>query len=476
MNFQQGGDREDAEQEGKEELNRRDIRVAQIEESMSAAAGALAAAQVSNQPQFAQLQLDSSLRPYTNNLPAHLGSLGMMRHAASMNAAALNQANANMFGSDLQAQENALATQEAYLREARMQLLGQHLLQQQQHSQSTLQNQGSMQSLTGLGRGTLQQSAARHPPLPMGGQSLNDSAFLATTMRLNPHLALQSMGFSGFGAAVAGPGGGGQLQANLFSGLNNSLQQQQHQNAGLSGLSTASLPTRLPQQNTSEAWGLLAQQQQQQHQSGGNPALLAQQQQQRQPQYGENPASVGSQQQVPQRTSRASSNSTTTNTNVTTGNNPGEAGQEEMKDEEYFELFGFNDEDAIQIINESFPQKLYRMLFEAEKRGQDEIVSWFPHGKAFMVKSPKRFVGRYSDSSTSVQHIVAWFTFMTNASHSRTSSFAGVSHLRSFFLVINGANRSHNVEEIMPKYFSTTRMASFQRQVRARTCASHATR
>lgn len=53
----------------------------------------------------------------------------------------------------------------------------------------------------------------------------------------------------------------------------------------------------------------------------------------------------------------------------------------EMKDAEYFELFGFNDEDGVQIINETFPHKLYRMLFEVEKKGLESIVSFFPHGK-----------------------------------------------------------------------------------------------
>jgi hypothetical protein len=71
-----------------------------------------------------------------------------------------------------------------------------------------------------------------------------------------------------------------------------------------------------------------------------------------------------------------------------------EEDQPEMKDAEYFELFGFNDEDGVQIINETFPHKLYRMLFEVEKKGQDDIVSFFPHGKAFIVHQPKAFVGK----------------------------------------------------------------------------------
>ena len=68
--------------------------------------------------------------------------------------------------------------------------------------------------------------------------------------------------------------------------------------------------------------------------------------------------------------------------------------QPEMKDAEYFELFGFNDEDGVQIINETFPHKLYRMLYEVEKNNQGDIVSFFGHGKAFIVHQPKRFVGK----------------------------------------------------------------------------------
>lgn len=66
----------------------------------------------------------------------------------------------------------------------------------------------------------------------------------------------------------------------------------------------------------------------------------------------------------------------------------------EMQDAEYFELFGFNDEDGVQIINETFPHKLYRMLFEVERKGLEDIVCFFPHGKVFIVKDPKRFVGK----------------------------------------------------------------------------------
>jgi hypothetical protein len=62
--------------------------------------------------------------------------------------------------------------------------------------------------------------------------------------------------------------------------------------------------------------------------------------------------------------------------------------------------------------NDTFPHKLYRMVAEAEEEGNDNIVSFFPHGKAFAIHKPHEFV-----------------------------------------------------REIMPKYFTTSRMSSFQRQL-----------
>jgi HSF-type DNA-binding len=62
--------------------------------------------------------------------------------------------------------------------------------------------------------------------------------------------------------------------------------------------------------------------------------------------------------------------------------------------------------------NEPFPLKLYRIIYEAEKNGQDDIISFCPSGRSFMI---------------------------------------------------------HNVDEfgekIMPQYFTSNRMASFQRQL-----------
>ena len=39
-----------------------------------------------------------------------------------------------------------------------------------------------------------------------------------------------------------------------------------------------------------------------------------------------------------------------------------------------------------------FPTKLYEMLSQASKEGFDDIVSWQPHGRAFLVRKPSSFV------------------------------------------------------------------------------------
>ena len=39
-----------------------------------------------------------------------------------------------------------------------------------------------------------------------------------------------------------------------------------------------------------------------------------------------------------------------------------------------------------------FPERLYNMLKQAENEGFEEIVSWSPHGRCFIVHQPKQFV------------------------------------------------------------------------------------
>lgn len=62
--------------------------------------------------------------------------------------------------------------------------------------------------------------------------------------------------------------------------------------------------------------------------------------------------------------------------------------------------------------NESFPSKLYRIIEDAKENGQDGIVGFFSHGRAFRVHKPRQFL-----------------------------------------------------EEILPNYMNTTRITSFQRQL-----------
>lgn len=65
----------------------------------------------------------------------------------------------------------------------------------------------------------------------------------------------------------------------------------------------------------------------------------------------------------------------------------------------------------LRLQNETFPVKLYRMLYEVEKDGKADVVSFLPHGRSFYIHKQNEF---------------------------------GL---------------------ILPKYFSTDRMASFQRQL-----------
>lgn len=61
---------------------------------------------------------------------------------------------------------------------------------------------------------------------------------------------------------------------------------------------------------------------------------------------------------------------------------------------------------------QAFPQKLHRLILEAEKEGNADVLSFVSHGRAFQIHKPKRFEA-----------------------------------------------------ELMPKYFTTTRLSSFQRQL-----------
>jgi len=93
--------------------------------------------------------------------------------------------------------------------------------------------------------------------------------------------------------------------------------------------------------------------------------------------------------------------------------------EDDVSDQEYFKTYALNKDDQSakedaddKACNESFPHKLYRMLYEAEQDNQETIVSFLPSGRGFTIHKPREFVA-----------------------------------------------------EIMPRYFTTRRIASFQRQL-----------
>jgi len=94
--------------------------------------------------------------------------------------------------------------------------------------------------------------------------------------------------------------------------------------------------------------------------------------------------------------------------------------EREKSSSSYFDASALQDPDPLLVANrrtrggvtEPFPEKLHRMLQEAEENGEANVVSFFSHGRAFMVQNQVRFVA-----------------------------------------------------EIMPKYFRQSRMSSFQRQL-----------
>jgi hypothetical protein len=63
-------------------------------------------------------------------------------------------------------------------------------------------------------------------------------------------------------------------------------------------------------------------------------------------------------------------------------------------------------------VVEPFPEKLHRMLNDCVEKGEEDIISFFPHGRAFAIHHPERFA-----------------------------------------------------REVMPRYFKQSRLSSFQRQL-----------
>ena len=86
----------------------------------------------------------------------------------------------------------------------------------------------------------------------------------------------------------------------------------------------------------------------------------------------------------------------------------------------YFDASKLDDPDPVIVrsrrtrggITEPFPEKLHRMLREAEEAGESDVISFFPHGRAFAIHHAERFC-----------------------------------------------------REVMPRYFKLSRLSSFQRQL-----------
>lgn len=65
----------------------------------------------------------------------------------------------------------------------------------------------------------------------------------------------------------------------------------------------------------------------------------------------------------------------------------------------YFDASTLMDPDSAENSNhrrrggilEPFPEKLYRMLMEACRDGEEGVISFFPHGRAFGIHNPDRF-------------------------------------------------------------------------------------
>lgn len=64
--------------------------------------------------------------------------------------------------------------------------------------------------------------------------------------------------------------------------------------------------------------------------------------------------------------------------------------EDNLDDEEYFK--NFDTEDSHILNNETFPSRLYRMLYEAQKEGRQDIVSFSSNGKIVCIHKPRRFV------------------------------------------------------------------------------------
>jgi hypothetical protein len=70
--------------------------------------------------------------------------------------------------------------------------------------------------------------------------------------------------------------------------------------------------------------------------------------------------------------------------------NEGEKAEESMGDLQHTEEH--TQAPSMNRGEQNFPVKLHYMLSELEKDGMDDIVSWQPHGRCFLVHKQQQFV------------------------------------------------------------------------------------
>ena len=63
---------------------------------------------------------------------------------------------------------------------------------------------------------------------------------------------------------------------------------------------------------------------------------------------------------------------------------------DELDDDVYYANLDLDDSRTLN--NETFPCRLYRMLYEVEKNGQEDIVSFCRHGKVVCIHRSEQFV------------------------------------------------------------------------------------
>jgi hypothetical protein len=107
---------------------------------------------------------------------------------------------------------------------------------------------------------------------------------------------------------------------------------------------------------------------------------------------------------------------------------------------------------SIDELQESFPQKLYRLLMETEEAGMADIISFMPSGKTFSIHKPDQFM----------KMIVPHFF-----QHSRLSSFTRQLQLYQFRRIVEGtsvdcyfnANFSKGKPNLLQKVQRTKRLS-----------------